>query len=155
MDWVVGRAEGVGKSEFPAAGLTSSQEVREGSLLVTAGGSLFFTGCKGLTWRSSGGAFGFVSVTWYWRLRQDDLIEQAIFSSESGSQTEVPSTAYFSAEMETTSGFAMTGVLTLTSLGLLCTNKCFKQDLPTAEGPMIMLRLIVTSTDPCLATASS
>ena len=82
-------------------------------------------------------------------------MELANVSSVRGTQTEVPSTAYSSAEMVTTSGFSITGVLILTSLGLLCTNRCLKQDLPVPEGPIKIQRLISTSTDPPFSTASS
>ena len=51
--------------------------------------------------------------------------------------------------MVTISGVAITAVLVLTALGVLCTRRCFKVDFPDSAGPIKMVRMTSTDTELC------
>ena len=73
-----------------------------------------------------------------------------MMSSLTSCHAEVPpSTAYCSDEMVTTSGVSITAVLVLTASGVLYTRRCFREDFPTAEGPLKMHCVTSTDTEPC------
>ena len=101
-------------------------------------------------------AIGFNGTDRYSLLRQAILTQAAMLSSDTTFHDEDASwAANGSEERETMAGVSNTGVLVLITFDSLCTRRCFSDDFPAAGGPMKMVLVTSSVTEPCLLTARS